>query len=124
MNMKFKIDTFVREVQCLGIVPYPFVPKIVVTIPGTKKQLLFNLLPSPKSLKNVNLIVCKLKNYKNYQLNPFCFQPQESSKHGSIFCKLQKLIKQESYFLQATKSKNYEFDFFFFKIEKPQKACI
>ena len=29
-----------------------------------------------------------------------------------IFCNLQKLKKHESYFLQTTKSQNYEFDFF------------
>ena len=29
-----------------------------------------------------------------------------------IFCNLQKLKKHESYVLQATKSKHYEFDFF------------
>ena len=120
---------WVHYVQCLGIIPLPFVLKIVVTIPGTTMPMLihpktqwFNRLLSWKSFKNVNLIVWKLRNDKNYQFNYF-FNLKKAQNMDTIFCNLEKLKKHESYFLKATKSKHYEFDFFF-QIKKLEKAWI
>ena len=53
----------------------------------------------------------------------FFFNLKKAQNMDLIFCNLQKLKKHESYFLQATKSKNNEL-FVFFQIKKPEKTWI
>ena len=105
-------------IQCLGIIPYPLVLKIVVTIPGTTMPMLihpkkqwfkFNRLPSWQKKRKSNC----LKTEKRQKLSIWSFfNPKKAQNMDLIFCNLQKFKKHESYFLKATKSKHYEFDFF------------